>query len=492
MYCITHSLSSPPRKPKTAQLSISLLLSLALLAINGFGQQIIVEPNVHVSRSHSDLPHYETLLAADPGNPKHLLGGSMVLSATKNGFKIVTYVSFDGGSTWEPTLEVDEGAQWGAVDPAYAYGLDGTAYFVYVGQKQKPDRTDEGALYFYRSKDGGKTWLPPTRMPIIDRPYIAVDTTRGKYHGQVYVNGVGYTVVMDGEKPIIRDVTVFRSADGGMTFDPPVRVASAVDHYVLGGGNGVVLSDGTIAVLFGERRAWPSEQLKVKLDEPNAWLKLITSDKGGEAYSFSKAVVVNDWYMGSISVTSIIPTLAVDQSNGPFRDRLYAAWPDYRFGRCEILLAYSSDKGKSWSKPAVVNDDQPRPTKDQGPDDFMPVVAVNSAGVVGVMWYDRRDNPDNLAYWVRFSASLDGGETFLPSVRVSEAPNSPDRALFPFAQSAGGGSGLRGGALRVEVGISGFTFNGGHTAGMSVTADGLFHPFWVDNRTGVPQIWTAV
>jgi hypothetical protein len=53
-----------------------------------------------------------------------------------------------------------------------------------------------------------------------------------------------------------------------------------------------------------------------------------------------------------------------------------------------------------------------RGAPNEGPDDFMPAIAVNPSGAVGVMWYDRRDKPDDLGYFVRFSASVDGGETF--------------------------------------------------------------------------------
>jgi len=31
----------------------------------------------------------------------------------------------------------------------------------------------------------------------------------------------------------------------------------------------------------------------------------------------------------------------------------------------------------------------------------------------------------------------------------------------------------------------------GDTAGLVADADGVFHAAWVDNRTGVRQIWTA-
>jgi hypothetical protein len=33
--------------------------------------------------------------------------------------------------------------------------------------------------------------------------------------------------------------------------------------------------------------------------------------------------------------------------------------------------------------------------------------------------------------------------------------------------------------------------NSGDTAGLAADAGGVFHPVWIDNRTGVPQMWTA-
>src|SRR5205823_1405903 len=108
--------------------------------------------------------------------------------------------------------------------------------------------------------------------------------------------------------------------------------------------------------------------------------------------------------------------------SGKFKDRLYVVWADVSSGRARIMFTQSSDRGEHWTAPKPIDDDEDRPSN--GPDDFMPQIAVNNNGVVGVMWYDRRDNPDNKGYYARFTASLDGGETWLPSVRVSEKPNS--------------------------------------------------------------------
>jgi len=114
------------------------------------------------------------------------------------------------------------------------------------------------------------------------------------------------------------------------------------------------------------------------------------------------------------------------------------------------------------------------------------MVAVDGSGVVGVTWFDRRDHPDNLGWTVRFRASLDGGETFGPSVPVSD-PVDP-WASDPMLLKEVGGI-LRPGVL--ELGIHYFDFNAGHTVGFAAGAPGSFHPLWVDTRTGSPQLWTA-
>jgi hypothetical protein len=87
---------------------------------------------------------------------------------------------------------------------------------------------------------------------------------------------------------------------------------------------------------------------------------------------------------------------------------------------------------------------------------------------------------------------MDGGEIFQPSVRVSEAPASFAESNWRVSQFTTGGGhpdpDTRGsnfsGALRVDIWP-------GHTVGMTAAADGKFFPFWVDNRTGVGQIWAA-
>ncbi len=243
---------------------------------------------------------------------------------------------------------------------------------------------------------------------------------------------------------------------------------------------------------------------------------------GGE--SLSEGVKVDDFYMINIwnsyhqPASHSGPMLAVDSSDGPFKDRLYEVWADNRDGRGAVRLSYSSDEDKTWSRSTVI-DDVPGPIDGKSsPDNFQPTVAVNKAGVVLVAWYDRRDNPDGLGWYIRARASLDGGETWLPSVRVSTAPHSLSSSaklfLWSSAQQPKASSSAaritadpqdsasedadadkpkkaEGNPTHIAVSLDVRQFFAGDYASLTADASGTFHEYWIDNRTGVPQIWTA-
>ncbi len=462
---------------------------------------IRVGPNVLVSRQRADVAHNEIMLAADPQDPRRLLGCSMAFDPERNRVFTVVYASADGGASWTPTLETADYEFTG--DPACAFGKGGRAYYMALGWKEDGKPVDP----VYASSDFGNTWSAPSVMHGfhgLDREYLTVDNTGGKFDGRVYAHATGWVRPIHGTRKAA-DISVFASRDG-QNFWGPLKRASVDRRYVLGVGNGVVLSDGTLVTIFGEvNRFWDDagESGDVPESTPekaNAALRIISSKDGGE--SLEESAAVSDFHMfWPPNSTSAMAYLGADPGSAAFKDRLYAVWPDQRSGRQEILIAHSTDKGKTWSKPRTVNDD-PAPFDPASPrDHLMPTVAVNRDGVVGVAWYDRRDNPDNLGWWVRFRASLDGGETFLPSVRVSEAPmqfGASDRWTVQGSASGGGKkppgdpeAKAPGGPLRLDLGLNGFQFNGGHTGGLAADAAGVFHTFWVDNRTGLAQIWTA-
>ena len=457
-----------------------------------------VGPNVQVSKAFPRLPHYESLAGGDPDHPGRLLACSEVEHMDHAARSQHCYASFDAGKTWSTALELDEGPLTG--DPAMTYGRGDTAFVTALTVPNTTlDTAARSTTDIYRSTDGGRTWQKTSSFPFIDREYIVVDKTAGKHAGRVYVNGVASVAGVEGAGR--SSMHFYYSDDGGRTFLGPIQRATLDGGSLLGMANTVVLSDGTLVMLFGhiKQGEGPSPKWDVPNPTANATLQTMTSTDGGE--TFTPAVTVSQWFMDrKKSEGAVIGQLGLDPGSSAFKDRLYAVWPDAASGRVDIRFSYSSDKGKTWSAPTVVNDDRPPAEKDRGPDQLLPAVGVNKNGAVVVVWYDRRESSDNLGWKIRAATSLDGGETFSPSVVVAEGANaysSPDDwVLMPPGVSGGGGRG-RGGAgasnrpISVDVSLNWFYIAGGHTSGMAVDAAGVFHPVWVDNRTGVPQMWTA-
>jgi hypothetical protein len=414
--------------------------------------------NVQVSAGEATIRHYETYVAADQKHAAHLIACAYVVRPG-NQTDTVFYVSFDRGATWAHTLTVPV-----AVDPSCAIGLDGAAFAASI--HDLPDEKGTPVLSVYRSGDGGRTWKPSSTSvgaPPIDRAYVTVDDTNSAFKNHVYVHAYRF-----GRNPP-PDVLFFSGANGGRSFENIlVNGATTFEKPWFFPANGVVGRDGTFCALIAELDD-SKRNMSYRTDAAsapsavNAVLNIFVSHDGGKTLSLAGKIgdVYYDWRVPQLSM----PALAIDRSGGQYRDQMYAVWPDARYQhRTQILFSSSADHGRTWTSPTVVGDDAKDHRANGSANNFMPVVAVNRSGVVGVSWYDRRDNPDNLGYHVRFTASVDGGRTWLPSVRVSTAAHVADDDTRK---------------------------NSGDTAGLAADADGVFHPVWIDNRTGIPQMWTT-
>ncbi|MGH7668373.1 MAG: sialidase family protein [Gemmatimonadaceae bacterium] len=501
--------------------SFAFTVAAAILAAPSVlaAQKITVGPNVQISAARSGDPHSEPVIAADPKHPERLIAGSHISWLDTTGTKSVAYVSFDTGRTWQLSLERRDSTSGG--DASVAYGPDGSALFATLAR-----------WGLFRSRDGGRTWDPPSKAPPAyawDREYLIADFTGGKYNGRVYMNStVSVPWATDssgpgfggGEKETA--VALFTSLDGGTTWNNPVIRLVPRPEGILGMSNSVVLSDGTIVTLYGHRKPPVEGEARIggrdrgglaartPFASANYWLDVINSTDGGE--SWNPAVHIGDYWMNRPrSEAAVIPDLAVDPGSLLFKDRMYVVWSDFRTGRLEVMLSYSSDKGKTWSPEQVISDD--RPADDplvNGPDDVTPTVAVNKDGVVAVQWYDRRDFANNIGWNIRMRVSLDGGETWSPSVKVTDKPTTfaSDQLHWLAAgragNGAGGGRAGRGGgeapaarsggrvvSLSANLAYASFTFAPGHNGAFVADAEGDFHPAWIDYRTGIAQLYTA-
>ncbi|MEJ7813500.1 MAG: sialidase family protein [Gemmatimonadaceae bacterium] len=362
--------------------------------------RIAVSPNVLVSRD-GDGAHVESDLAANPRNARNLLAAAITLSRPEGGYATKTYATLDGGVTWQDARFADP-HEHGSFDPKVAFGATGTALHVTLVSGHD--------MSVYRSVDGGRTWGAPARLGRgYDRVAIAVDRSTGPSAGRVYVA----SNVDSGPR-------IFRSGDDAQTFAGPVALPGIAVTNVL------VLSDGTV---FVPLYAGPDMRLPGSRTVPTTHYASASSADGGLTFgaprpAFEQYRGVPDSLMRRRRSGSIVgdntATFAADVHSSRYRDRVYAVMPDLRWGKPRIALVWSSDRGITWSLPRVVDAGVPHDASQ-----FVPAVAVNGEGVVGVLWLDTRTSPHDDEYNVYFAASLNGGESFLPAVRVSSHSSRP-------------------------------------------------------------------
>jgi hypothetical protein len=382
---VLDGVADPPRHGGTAQ------GPAVVGGVAEHGARITVGPNVQVSKPRANVPHAEVILAADATKPARLLAGS-IIEQPHAGESVVVYSSSDGGQTWGLALEkkvAREGPKFS--DPAVAFGPDGAAHFACI-------RVTSGKLYLeiVSSPDGGKTWQPPITMTdhVADRPFFAVDGTRGKFRGRLYCTCKASFGPAGGSKP-----AVFTSRDAGKTFDAPKGLQVQTKGPALAAGPAAVLSDGSLVLPYTERMAAGNEWKFFGI-----WLR--RSTPGGESFLEEQALFKRD-FLGANTNTPYLPMLAVDPGSKEFADRLYIVWAEKTRAGMQVMLTLSKDKGVTWSKPVLLSEQ----AEGKSHHALVPAVAVNGAGVVGVCWYDTRDGQDGKpACHFRFRASLDGGD----------------------------------------------------------------------------------
>jgi hypothetical protein len=424
-------------------------------------QTIRVGENVRVTLAPHQMlvePH----LALNPADPSHLLGVAIVSPVTGSFADrlsqqtCASFLSTDGGETWArydfPITR--------CFDPWVAFTPHGDAVFTAVGKHPALAEQGNQGLIVVHSPDGGRTWdeqpVGLGRGP--DHPTIVVDWTASKRRGWVYVLS-GQTVRTD-DGTFRWNVFVARSRDGGRAFDEPTTFApnNLANHAEIP----VILSDGALLVSFvdGMRNVNNFRGPGGMLDRRRAWVA--RSLDGGS--TFSMPLFVNEACGPPPGFR--LSALVVDTSSGPFHDRLYFACRQKGAG--PIVVNSSTDRGETWTDPVPIHSTPPDSTVERD----IGALAVNKWGVLGIAWTDGRSQPGGGCQQAYFTASLDGGRSFLP-----------ERPLFSARSCVD--STANGGAVYRERPVGGDYF------GMVTRPDGLFRLLWADARDGVFQLWTA-
>ncbi len=428
--------------------------------------KLVVGANVLIDHDF-DAPHGESLLAIDPRNGKNLIAASMTYARTDEGTYIKTYASSDGGYAWNDASPLGDRRLIRSFDPQVAFGPAGLAYLVVLR-----DESRRSVMEVYRSSDVGLTWRKTARLPGGDHEQLAVDLSSGSHRGRIYIaipQGSGGNLYL------------YTSDDNGVTFAPrrfiaPGRPSRDKAFYPFAQTNGlVVLRDGTLVVGIVRYRGLS------KLVYTSSF-----STDGGE--SFGPELKITDApetrfpVTGDLTKNSSWPgQLGADTYPSPYANRIYAAWPAFVLGHARIYVAYSADHGTSWSAPTLIGIGYER-----GDGNDHAALAVNGDGVAGITFHHAPVRGARNRFDLYFSASTDGGASWLAPVRVSSQtsyPVSPGN-LRPIAEVSRGLSVRYFNALGEET-------VGGDYMGLATGPGGTFQALWQDSRNGAFHLYTA-
>lgn len=419
------------------------------------------------------------------------------------------YVSKDGGDTWreariDSTLS-DGGLPDQVSETSCAIGRSGTMYM----------NTSVWGKFFStpfqlsRSIDFGHLWRAPLQLPgWYDATRSVVDNTGGRFDGRLYIfsNRRAKGTIVEVNK-FYRPLIV--SDDGGRT----IRAAAAdipSGEYLDPGwpSQALVLNDGSAIAIHRAKfvtHIADSQSPSRKRFPDEYGIDVLASRDGGQ--TLERPVTIGKWRRDeSVTVdgfheqwglADLVTAMAVDRSRRSFRNRVYAAWreADTASPISRIMMSWSDNAGKNWSTPVRV-DDAPRRFSTgahsgplRGTDPMIPCLAVNSDGVVGLMWMESMSTPQ----W-RFSVSVDGGASFQPSIAIYATEHSADRLGTQWYNPYMTGADYPTDSQRQfrrewdKVGVTLYT-QGDFVGSLAATIDGTFHAFWNVKQTGA--LWTA-
>lgn len=327
----------------------------------------------------------------------------------------VVAVTRNGGATWRRVLvpgisRCTGGADERTSDPWVSIGPDGTAYLATLTFTDDPALAAGGLAgptnqVVSRSTDGGLTWSAPTTVlangHYNDREAITADPRRPGVAYEAFVDRLGTF----GETGVNE---FSKTTNGGVTFSMPKSNYTAAPTNLPDPTIITVQPDGTLVDVFMLANA--TAVLPGK-DEPFKVMAMRSTD-GGATWSRPLTIdqVAPVQPEDESTNTAVRAFPLVSASTAP-DGTLYVVYNDIAADRTtRIKITRSSDNGRSFSAPSVV-----RSVAAQA---FIPSVAVDRRGTVGVLWDDFRGDKAGdreLTTDVWFASSSDRGRTFSES-----------------------------------------------------------------------------
>lgn len=335
----------------------------------------------------------EQQAVTNPRNPKWIFFGANSNSAAA-----------------QDAYNTTNGHDWQEVNPAYhpstccdpwsAYDSNGVLYY----------GSGVNGQYIYKSTNNGNTWGPAIlSVAGVDRNTLAVDQSAGPYGGYLYaaITGSGSTGPLT------------RSTNGGTTWTQTYTASNNIPGVMIAVGPNGATQGGCVMYVTNTGTS------------SNVTYAFHRSTNGGA--NFTQVSTLNvAGYVGTLNTagrnvinnarTRPYPMIAMDNSYGPYRGRLYLVYasnvPAGNGNKPDIILQYSTDQGSTWSSKITVNDNANPQLSDQW---FPAIWCEKETGKLYIKWYDTRENPATYLTGVWATYSTTGGTTFATNQRISNA-----------------------------------------------------------------------
>lgn len=409
--------------------------------------EVYIGPNFRIYPSA--VTQTEVLITVHPHNPDILFSSANTVSFIPFFISEGIYVSIDGGLSWfgSDTCKGEIINLHGG-DPGIAIDKNGTFIITRLGQ------SPFFGLYSHFSSDNGLTWSNQNTITTDDLERAAV-TTDGDpaslYYGRLYAMWVRFA-------PPYPVYFTF-SDDGSSSWATPTQVNNPVQRCA--GGDATVEDGGrTHLVWAGVSAVSPfTEEL----------VGHAVSGNGGQSWTINETAFLMNGIQGilpekgNIRVNGL-PRIAIDNSGGVRQGWIYVVTTQRNKPPAgldpDIILNRSSDGGLSWSEGIRVNQD----ALNNGKIQYFPAITVDAAGGINIIYYDDRATSID-SCGVFLSRSTDGGSSW-QDFEISDHHFKP-------APIGGLGQGYQGDNIDITV------------------AGNTLWPVWMDNSSGIYQIWTA-
>ncbi len=425
---------------------ILFIFTLAILfAVNDSRSQI---QNFRIHPSSN--AQIEPSITRSPVNPMIMFAASYTIS---NSFRSEgNYFSIDGGQTWFGSDTCNSGGSTNnhGGDPGPIIDKDGRFILTHQGGFIV-------GMFSNLSTDFGATWTNNTLIASGDQDKGTPgtdDVSTSAYYGRTYLVWTRFLSPF----PIVSSYTT----NGGTNWSSLVQINSTPTGYVSLGADIKVNYDGSVCV---------------------CWAGVLTSSPQNEKFcGFSRStdgganwnVNENIFAMNGVKTASLqpwniringYPHIETDKTGGARNGWIYIVTGEKDLLPAgtdpDIIFHSSSDNGATWSQAVRVNQDPLNNGKVQ----YFPTLAVDDNGGINVVYYDNRNiSSDSMDVYI--SRSTDGGLSW-NDYRIN------DHRFKPKTVTGAVGSG-----------------NQGDNIGIVYNNNKLW-PVWMDDHTGIYQIWIA-